>query len=165
VRRSETKPPAVTIQLDGKPAHLTFWDTAGGEDYDRLRPLSYPQTDVFILCFSLASKASLDNIQAKWLPEIRQYCPGVPYILVGTKLDLRPSHAAEQAQPPPHWRVPVSPEEGPTVAEAISAAGYVECSAFSRESVDSVVSAALMAVLKVEPLLAPERRPRTCTVL
>jgi len=75
--------------VDGKPINLGLWDTAGPEDYERLRPLSYPQTNVFLICFSLATKYGIENVKNKWLTEISHHCPGVPIILVGMKSDLR----------------------------------------------------------------------------
>ncbi len=57
------------------------------EDYDRLRPLAYPQTDVFLVCFSVACPTSLENVREKWLPEVRHHmgpdCP--PVLLVACK--------------------------------------------------------------------------------
>ena len=52
-----------------RPFNLGFWDTAGQEDYDKLRPLSYPQTDVFLTCFSVINRTSFENISKKWEPE------------------------------------------------------------------------------------------------
>jgi Ras-related C3 botulinum toxin substrate 1 len=66
-------------------------DTAGQEDYDRLRPLSYPQTDVFLICFSIISPHSYDNVKSKWFPEIQHHAPGVPIILVCTSSSLTSS--------------------------------------------------------------------------
>jgi hypothetical protein len=63
--------------------------SAGQEDYDRLRPLSYPQTDVFLVCFSVTSPASFENVKEKWFPEVHHHCPGVPCLIVGTQIDLR----------------------------------------------------------------------------
>ena len=54
-----------SMTVDGEQIKLQIWDTAGQEDYDRLRPLSYPQTDVFLVAFSLISRASFENTKQK----------------------------------------------------------------------------------------------------
>lgn len=69
--------------------------SAGQEDYDRLRPLSYPQTDVFLLCYAINRKASLLNIKEKWAPEVKHYSPGTPLILVATKSDLKQENSED----------------------------------------------------------------------
>ncbi|GFR70732.1 Ras-related and estrogen-regulated growth inhibitor-like protein [Elysia marginata] len=58
------------VKMSGGYTTLNMWDTAGQEDYDRLRPLSYPQTDVFLVVFSLVSPASFENVRQKWFPEV-----------------------------------------------------------------------------------------------
>ena len=52
-------------QRNGKHVELALWDTAGQEDYDRLRPLSYPDSHVILICFAVDSPDSLDNVQEK----------------------------------------------------------------------------------------------------
>ena len=56
------------------------------EDYDQLRPLAYPETDVFLICFAINNKTSFDNITDKWIPEIKKHCPDVPVVIVGCKM-------------------------------------------------------------------------------
>jgi hypothetical protein len=65
---------AVTVMIGDDPYTLGLFDTAGQEDYDRLRPLSYPQTDIFLVCFSVTSPASFENVREKWFPEVRRRC-------------------------------------------------------------------------------------------
>ncbi|KAL4584333.1 hypothetical protein LXL04_008932 [Taraxacum kok-saghyz] len=80
---------SANVVVNGATVNLGLWDTAGQEDYNRLRPLSYRGADVFILAFSLISKASYENVCKKWFLELKHYAPGVPNIIVGTKIDLR----------------------------------------------------------------------------
>ncbi|XP_075430191.1 rho-related GTP-binding protein RhoA-A-like isoform X2 [Ascaphus truei] len=77
------------IEVDNRQVELILWDTAGQEDYDQLRPMSYSDTDVILMCFSIASPDSLRNIPEKWTPEVKHFYPNVPIILVGNKKDLR----------------------------------------------------------------------------
>ena len=112
--------------VDGNIYHLELWDTAGQEDYDALRPLSYPETDVFLICFSIAYRASLCNVEQKWLPELKCFSDmGVPLILVGTKMDLR-----KDEKIPKEWIV--SKEEAEKLAkDRQEIAAYLECSALT----------------------------------
>ena len=73
------------FEVDGKQVELAVWDTAGQEEYDKLRTLSYPNTDVILVCFSIDSPESFNNIPNKWAPEVTYLCPNVPIILVGNK--------------------------------------------------------------------------------
>ncbi|XP_025053735.1 rho-related GTP-binding protein RhoJ isoform X1 [Alligator sinensis] len=80
---------AVTVTVGGKQHLLGLYDTAGQEDYNQLRPLSYPHTDVFLICFSVVNPASYHNVQEEWVPELKDCMPDVPYVLIGTQIDLR----------------------------------------------------------------------------
>jgi len=136
------------IEVDGKQVELALWDTAGQEDYDRLRPLSYPDTDVILMCFSIDSPDSLENIPEKWTPEVKHFCPNVPIILVGNKKDLRNDnntiHELSKMK-----QEPVKVEDGKTMAEKISAFSYLECSAKTKDGVREVFETATRAALQV----------------
>lgn len=72
--------------MEGRHIELALWDTAGQEEYEILRPLSYPNTDVVLLCFSIDNRDSFENAMQKWIPEVRHFCPRTAILLVGTKV-------------------------------------------------------------------------------
>ncbi|TMS15965.1 Rho-related GTP-binding protein RhoA-C [Larimichthys crocea] len=137
------------IEVDGKQVELALWDTAGQEDYDRLRPLSYPDTDVILMCFSVDSPDSLENIPEKWTPEVKHFCPNVPIILVGNKKDLRnDEHTRRELAK--MKQEPVKYEDGKDMANRISAYGYQECSAKTKDGVREVFEMATRAALQAK---------------
>jgi len=142
---------SANVMVDGKPVNLGLWDTAGQEDYDRLRPLSYPQTDVFLICFSIISPHSFENVKSKWWPEIQHHAPGVPVVLVGTKTDLR-NDSAMAAQLAAKGLRMVSIEEGQQRANEIGAVKYMECSALTQEGLKAVFDEAIKAALNKKPV-------------
>ncbi|VDQ06738.1 unnamed protein product [Trichobilharzia regenti] len=135
------------IEVDNKQVELALWDTAGQEDYDRLRPLSYPDTDVILMCFSIDTPDSLENIPEKWTPEVRHFCSNVPIILVGNKKDLRHDEATKNELRRMKQEA-VRTEEGRAMAERIGAYAYLECSAKTKEGVREVFETATRAALQ-----------------
>lgn len=126
------------LTLDKRRINLALWDTAGQEDYDRLRPLSYPDTDVIVLCFSVDNPKSFENIQDKWASEVVHFCgPTIPKILVAMKSDMRSQQQSEGL---------VSREQGQELARKIGAYRYIECSAKYNENVDFVFTEAVRGV-------------------
>ncbi|CAH02395.1 hypothetical protein KDRO_E06680 [Kluyveromyces lactis] len=134
------------VEVDGRRVELALWDTAGQEDYDRLRPLSYPDSNVVLICYSIDLPDSLENVMEKWISEVLHFCQGVPIILVGCKADLRndPQVVEElRAQ----GLQPVSQAQAQEVADQIGAVDYIECSAKTGYGVREVFEAATRASL------------------
>jgi len=131
---------------DQKPINLGLWDTAGQEDYDRLRPLSYPQTDVFLNCFSVVNPASFENVRAKWHPEVSHHCPKTPIILVGTKVDLREDGPTIEKLSAKKL-APITYEQGLHMMQEIGAVKYMECSALTQQGLKAVFDEAIRSVL------------------
>ncbi|KAK9990795.1 hypothetical protein SO802_025780 [Lithocarpus litseifolius] len=148
---------SANVVVDGSTVNLGSWDTAGQEDYNRLRPLSYRGADVFLLAFSLISKASNENVAKKWIPELRHYAPGVPIILVGTKLDLRDDKQFFIDHP---GAVPITTAQGEELRKLIGAPIYIECSSKTQQFSNPLSTSFGMAIVvpsiyvsaKVDPL-------------
>ncbi|XP_075239643.1 cdc42 homolog [Convolutriloba macropyga] len=161
----------------GLPYGLQLWDTAGQEDYDRLRPLSYPQTDIFLVCFSIEKFDSYENVKRKWAPELREHDSRVPLILVGTKCDLRHHYrfdqlllssadhgsrarasrsltlsAATSSNNSSSKRKQSNPvlhhKMGIKLAKKIKADMYIECSALTQQNLSTVFECALKICLQ-----------------
>jgi cell division control protein 42 len=117
--------------FNGKLYTLGLFDTSGQEAYDRIRPLSYPQTNVFLVCFSVVEPASYENVKEKWVPEILHHCPHIPFLIVGTQIDLR-DNINILGKLKNNKLKPICYGQGEKLAKELKAAKYVECSSFSQ---------------------------------
>ena len=152
------------VMVDNKPINLGLWDTAGQEEYDRLRPLAYPQTDVFLICFSVVSPPSHRNALEKWAKEIKHHCPTVPVLLVATKADLRNdsraiSRLAERGMQP------VSFQEGLDLAKQIGAYKYLECSAATQAGVRALFDEAIRSTFPTAPKKKSRAKRSACSIM
>ncbi|KAK7477719.1 hypothetical protein BaRGS_00031007 [Batillaria attramentaria] len=133
---------SVPLDLGDKQGSLVLIDTAGQETYDRLRTLSYYNTDIFVVCFSVASMDSFINVRSRWIPELHDYKPGTPFLLVGTQSDLR------DGQPATGSADCVSTHKAKKLARKVGAICYLECSALTGSGLDRVFRQAVTSVLR-----------------
>jgi len=111
-----------------------------------LRPLSYANANVFLICFSVVNPTSYENVTAKWYPELMHFCPGEPIILVGTKMDLREeSSTIEKLKAA--GQTAVTQQKGDELSKKIKAICYMECSAKTQQGLKEVFDEAVKAVL------------------
>jgi small GTP-binding protein len=140
-------------ELDGCPYHLNLWDTGGGEDYERLRPLSYPQTDVFILLFDISSDEDMfETIHSYWWSELNHHCPDAHIVLVGSKIDLRNQEDKET----------ISTAEGQAMADKIGAVKYMEVSSLEGRGVTELFDEVISLNLRQN---VAEKKEKRCFVL
>ncbi|WVR04270.1 hypothetical protein IAU60_001270 [Kwoniella sp. DSM 27419] len=135
------------IELDGKPVQLALWDTAGQEEYERLRPLSYSKAHVILIAFSVDTPDSLENVSQKWIEEVRSICgKAIPVILVACKTDLRDKAMANGTYSPERY---TDRETGQRIAASIGAKAYFETSSLLNQGVDAVFESATRAAVLV----------------
>jgi Rho family, other len=155
------------IFVDGQAMQLSLWDTAGQEEFDRLRSLSYSDTHTIMLCFSIDSRDSLENAQTKWMAEIVDHCEGVKLVLVALKCDLRSNDDAEdqdQEEGAARKRL-VTYEEGLAVAKQIGALRYLECSAKKNRGVNEAFTEAARCALTAKSKGNEEESSSKCVVM
>ncbi|XP_076830849.1 ras homolog family member Ua [Brachyhypopomus gauderio] len=138
---------SAVVAVDGKPVKLQLCDTAGQDEFDRLRPLCYTNADVFLLCFSVVTPSSFQNVREKWVPEIRRHCPRAPVLLVGTQADLR-QDVKVLIQLAKYKEQPVEAQEACACAEEVHAVSYMECSALTQKNLKEVFDAAILASIQ-----------------
>jgi len=147
-----------TIMVEGKEVKFSLWDTAGQEGYARIRTLSYPKTDVFLLCYSVVDHPSFDNVGPRWLVELKHHCPTAPIMLIGTKTDLRTDKDVLEKLTKQNKK-PLTKEDGENFSFSYNKdkqatidikpgdLPYMECSALSTEGLKNVFDRALTSVV------------------
>lgn len=138
---------SAVVSVDGQPVRLQLCDTAGQDEFDKLRPLCYTSADVFLLCFSVVSPASFQNIPEKWVPEIRTFAPHAPLVLIGTQCDLR-EDVKVLIDLAKYREQPVDPAEARDCVTEIGAVAYIECSSLTQKNLKEVFDAAILATLQ-----------------
>ncbi|EAW09262.1 Rho family GTPase RHO3 [Aspergillus clavatus NRRL 1] len=139
------EPTVFDIFVDNVHMELSLWDTAGQEEFDRLRALSYEDTHVIMLCFSVDSPDSFENVASKWIDEIRDNCPGVKLVLTALKCDLRKDDELNDNP------TAITFEQGLAKAKEIGAVKYLECSAVQNRGIRETFYEAAKVALDVKP--------------
>merc|ERR1711933_67736 len=136
------------IQFEKKKmkVRLDLWDTAGQEEFDRIRPLSYREANYFLLCFAVNSRDSFDHITEKWVPEIKHHQPRGGFLLVGLKGDL-------QSQ--------ISQQEIEKCSKEIGADAYIQASALTNANIDHVFEVAMSHYFKPKQ----KKKAKNCLIL
>lgn len=145
------------VQVEGTPVKVQLLDTAGQEEFDEFRSLSYGHMDVFLLCFSMVNPDSFHNITKKWVPEIRAHNPNAPIVLVGTQSDLLLDVNVLIHLDRSNVR-PVLSSRARSMAEKIRAADYVECSSLTQKNLKEAFDAAIVAAIKSKERKGRKRR-------
>ncbi|ELR14642.1 Rasrelated protein Rac1, putative [Acanthamoeba castellanii str. Neff] len=137
-----------------KVINLSLWDTASQEEYNHLHPLSYPHTNIFMLCYSAINPVSLANIKQKWLPKVHHHCPKAPILLVTTKSNLHNNHhmvAKLQAKLLLGVKPCMATKQGHKLANEIRATTFIKCLAWMQDNLTLIFNEAICVALKLPP--------------
>ncbi|KAL3051512.1 hypothetical protein OYC64_001707 [Pagothenia borchgrevinki] len=134
-----------SFEIEKQRIELNMWDTSGSTYYDNVRPLAYPDSDAVLICFDISRPETLDSVLKKWQGETQEFCPNAKVVLVGCKLDMR-TDLNVMRELSKHRLIPVTHEQGTTLARQIGAVAYTECtSKYSENSVRDVFHVTTLA--------------------
>lgn len=153
-----------TVCLGGKEIRLNLYDTAGQDDYDRLRPLSYQEANVVLVCFDVTNPTSFENVLIKWFPEVKHFCRDTPLILIGCKTDLRKDKECARKLRALN-QAPITYIQGEETCKQMNAEVYLECSAKFQENVNDIFKEATKRALVFRRKQRNYKRKRKCTIL
>jgi len=106
-----------------------------------------------LICFSVTSPASFENVKEKWFPEVHHHCPGVPALIVGTQTDLRDDPGVKEKLAKQKMQ-PVRKEDGERMARELGAVKYIECSALTQFRLKDVFDEVSESLLKFKVCLS-----------
>ena len=149
---------AKNVEIDSNSYCTQLWDTPCESD-EKMSSTTYDSTDIFVICFSLVSKETLDNA-SKWVSEIRSYCPQVLFILCGTKLEVRDHFEDYKDENSPEDFAPISDDEVQKVAQELGAAAFINTSAREMTNLKELLEAAVRAVIQ-----KPTQSSNKCAIL
>ncbi|XP_051269239.1 rho-related GTP-binding protein RhoF [Dicentrarchus labrax] len=153
-----------TISLGGKEIKLNLYDTAGQDDYDRLRPLSYQEANLILVCFDVTNPTSYENVLIKWHPEVKHFCRDTPVILIGCKTDLRKDKECSRKLKAMN-QAPITYMQGEETRQQMNAELYLECSAKYQENVEDIFREATKRTLAYNRKQKHFKRKKKCVVL
>uniref|UniRef100_A0A0N5AI47 Ras-related C3 botulinum toxin substrate 1 n=1 Tax=Syphacia muris TaxID=451379 RepID=A0A0N5AI47_9BILA len=135
------------VTVDGEPYSLRLFDTGSLEDSLPSRLRLYPNTDIFLICFSVIVPTSFESIKTQWLPEIRQNCPAAKFLIIGLQVDLRHTLKKTLAR---GENLFITTEEGNSLARELGAIKYVECSSHARSAMKKVFDEVILGLMKAD---------------
>ncbi|KAF7240751.1 Rho-related GTP-binding protein RhoF [Varanus komodoensis] len=155
---------STSVLVGKKEVTLHLYDTAGQEDYDRLRPLSYQNTNVVLICYDVMNPTSFDNVLIKWSHEVNHFCRGIPIVLVGCKTDLR-KDKEQLRKLRSTQQEPITYSQGEEACRQMKADAYLECSAKFRENIEAVFKETATIALNAMKKAKRQAKSKPCTIL